>query len=26
VALAWSLVLTTLFFWWASYRLKHMKY
>lgn len=26
VVVAWSLVLTTLFFWWASYRLKHMKY
>ena len=26
VATAWSIVLTTVFFWWASYRLKHMKY
>ena len=25
-ATAWSIVLTTVFFWWASYRLKHMKY
>ena len=25
-AMAWSFVLTTVFFWWASYRLKHMKY
>ena len=24
-ATAWSIVLTTVFFWWASYRLKHMK-
>ena len=26
VATAWSIVLTTVFFWWANYRLKHMKY
>ena len=26
VATAWSIVLTTVFFWWASYRLKRMKY
>lgn len=25
-ATAWSIVLTTVFFWWANYRLKHMKY
>ena len=25
-ATAWSIVLTTVFFWWAWYRLKHMKY
>ena len=25
-ATAWSIVLTTVFFWWASYWLKHMKY
>ena len=24
--MGWSLVLTTVFFWWTSYRLKHMKY
>ncbi|MBO4599622.1 MAG: hypothetical protein J5641_02670 [Bacteroidales bacterium] len=26
VAMAWGIVLTVVFFWWASYRLKHMKY
>lgn len=26
VAVAWSFVWTTVLFWWASYRLKHMKY
>ena len=25
-AVVWSVVLTTVFFWWASYRLKNMKY
>ena len=25
-ATAWSIVLTVVFFWWANYRLKHMKY
>ena len=25
-ATAWAVVLTTVFFWWASYRLKNMKY
>ena len=25
-AVVWSVVLTTVFFWWASYRLKSMKY
>ena len=25
-AMGWSIVLTVVFFWWASYRLKHMKY
>ena len=25
-AMGWSVVLTAVFFWWANYRLKHMKY
>lgn len=25
-ATAWGIVLTVVFFWWANYRLKHMKY
>ena len=26
IATAWGMLLTVVFFWWASYRLKHMKY